>query len=179
MPVPIKGHYQNFCICLELMHFKARPVLHQEESLQFNKIIYLAPWTDFLEWGKLVDRKSNHYSILVITVMLFIRVVVKSILEPSSDVIWRCNVTLTFLVIVTYHCDYNQTSPKIRGILVVPEYMCRFTKRRLWGRVPAVPWCCLKLPSLLPLLSYQRPQCVVPCLWDMAHTRTLAILRKE
>ena len=35
-------------------------------------------------------------------------------------------------------------------------------------------------PSLsVPLLSYQRPWCVVPCLWDIAHKRPLVILRKE
>ena len=33
--------------------------------------------------------------------------------------------------------------------------------------------------SSVPLLRYQRPWCVVPCLWDTAHKRSLAILRKE
>ena len=30
-----------------------------------------------------------------------------------------------------------------------------------------------------PFLSSQRPWCVVPCLWDIAHKRPLAILQKE
>ena len=49
------------------------------------------------------------------------------------------------------------------------------------GSSPGGALAVLGHPLSAPLLrqSYQRPWCVVPCLWDIAHKRYLAILRKE
>ena len=41
------------------------------------------------------------------------------------------------------------------------------------------PGCRWDVPSVYPLLSYQWPWCVVPCLWDIAHKGPLAIFKKE
>ena len=43
------------------------------------------------------------------------------------------------------------------------------------GRCPGSTGC----PLSVPLLSYEGPWCVVPCLWDIAHKRSLAILQKK
>ena len=51
--------------------------------------------------------------------------------------------------------------------------------QQIVGSSPGAALVPLNVPSVYPLLSYQRPWCVVPCLWDIAHKRSLAIFRKE